>query len=73
MLASKRRLEHLENNLPDEALYPDPGVPLACAQGHGHLTRLYGEVRTAPSRVWTLGSCFQLDTFPTGAGGEEQG
>lgn len=35
-----------------------PGVPLACAQGHGHSARLGGVARTAPSKVWVLGSCF---------------
>ena len=32
-----------------------PRVPLACAQGGVHLARLYGKVRTVPSRVWLLG------------------
>jgi len=43
-----------------------PRVPLACAQGGVHLARLYGKVRTVPSRVWLLGVLLLAGPLPHG-------
>ena len=51
-----------KRNLPDGAWHP--GVPLACAQGGGHLSRLCGEVRAVPGRVWMLGVLLLAGLLP---------